>query len=199
MTTFGRIRYAIALLLLLTGPGAVLFWFPIHPLAGFWRRVGARWGYATGIGVYAVSAAVLTTYRHRLLSVEFGASAVTTVLGVAFLGTQVWLRRRWRQQLATKTLLGLPELAPDRSPGVLLTEGVYARVRHPRYLQIIFGLTGYACLSNYLAAYGATVFVALAIVALIPLEERELAERFGAAYQEYRRRVPALIPRFRKI
>jgi len=29
MTTFDRIRYAIALLLLLTGPGAVLFWFPI--------------------------------------------------------------------------------------------------------------------------------------------------------------------------
>jgi protein-S-isoprenylcysteine O-methyltransferase Ste14 len=30
---------------------------------------------------------------------------------------------------------------------------------------------------------------------LIPMEERELAERFGPAYEEYRRRVPAIFPR----
>jgi protein-S-isoprenylcysteine O-methyltransferase Ste14 len=196
MTTFDRIRYAIALLLLLTGPGAVLFWFPIHPFARFWRRVGATWGYAAGGAVYAASAAILATYRHSLLSIDFGTGSVAIVLGCVLLAAHLWLRRLWRRQLKMRTLYGVPELAPDRVPSVLLTEGVYARIRHPRYGEIILGYAGFACVSNYLAAYGATVFMVLGILVLIPVEERELAERFGEPYAEYRRRVPALIPRF---
>jgi len=198
MTTFDRIRYAIALLLLLTGPGAVLFWFPIHPFARFWRRVGATWAYAAGGAVYAASAAVLATYRQTLMSIDFGTSAVAIALGCVFLAAHLWLRRLWRRQLKMRTLYGVPEVAPDRAPSVLLTEGVYARIRHPRYVEIILGYTGFACVSNYLAAYGTTAFLALGILVLIPIEERELAERFGEAYEEYRRRVPALIPRLGK-
>ncbi len=198
MTNFDRIRYATALILLLTGPGSVLFWFPIHPLAAYWRRVGARWGYAAGFAVYGASAAVLATFRHPLLSVEFGTSAVTIALGIVLLALHVWLRRGWQQQLTKRTLFGLPELAPDRYPRVLLTEGIYARIRHPRYVEVILGCAGIACISNYLAAYGVVVFLTLAILALIPIEERELARTFGDAYEAYRRRVPALIPRVRK-
>jgi protein-S-isoprenylcysteine O-methyltransferase Ste14 len=195
MNTFDRIRYAMALVILVAGPGAVLFWFPIHPFARFWRRVGARWAYTVGVGVYAVSAAILTTHRRTLLSIEFGTSAVTIALGLAFIAAHTWLRRRWRQHLTLGTLLGLPELAPESHPRVLLTEGVYARIRHPRYLEILLGYAGFALVSNYLAAYGVTAFLVLAILALIPIEERELVDQFGEAYEEYRRRVPALIPR----
>jgi protein-S-isoprenylcysteine O-methyltransferase Ste14 len=198
MTTFDRIRYAMALMLVVAGPGVVLFWFPIHPFARFWRRVGARWAYAAGVGVYALTASALATYRHTLLSVEFGTSSVTIALGLAFIAAHIWLRRGWRQQLTLGTLLGLPELAPDSHPRVLLTAGIYARIRHPRYLEVLLGFAGFALVSNYLAAYGATAFLALGILVLIPIEERELADEFGAAYEEVRRRVPALVPRFRK-
>ena len=198
MNTVDRIRYALALLLLIGGPGAVLFWFPVHPLAAFWRRVGARWGYAAGILVYVASAAVMASYRHTLLSVDFGTSAVAIALGIVLFAAQLWVQRLWRQAVTWRTLLGVPELAPDRHPGVLVTDGVYARVRHPRYIQIIIGCAAYACLSNYLAAYGVAVFVAIAILILILLEERELAQRFGAEYEEYRRQVPALIRRLHR-
>jgi protein-S-isoprenylcysteine O-methyltransferase Ste14 len=197
MSTFDRIRYAIALLLVVTGPGSVLFWFPIHPLAAFWRRVGAHWGYAAGFFVYVASAAVAASYRHMLLAVDFGTSAVTLAAGVVLFVTQFWVLRRWRRRLMVKTLLGVPELAAVRHPGVLVTEGVYARVRHPRYVQIIVGCAAYALICNYLAAYGATALVVIAVLILIPLEERELAARFGPEYEAYRRRVPALIPRVR--
>jgi protein-S-isoprenylcysteine O-methyltransferase Ste14 len=109
--------------------------------------------------------------------------------------SHTWLRRGWHRQLKMSTLLGFPELAPHRYPRVLLTDGVYGRIRHPRYAEVLLGYAGFACLSNYLAAYGVVGFLVVAILALIPIEERELAQQFGAAYEEYRRRVPALIPR----
>ncbi len=37
---------------------------------------------------------------------------------------------------------------------------------------------------------GLTLYIVLAI----PLEERDLLRRFGSAYEDYRRRVPAFIP-----
>jgi protein-S-isoprenylcysteine O-methyltransferase Ste14 len=197
MTTFDRVRYALALLLLVSAPGSVLFWYPIHAFAGFWRRVGARWGYAAGVLMYAGAVAVSIKYRRELLSTDFGTNEVTIIVGLLLIAVQVSLRRRWQLHLTMKTLLGAPELAPDRFRAVLLTEGVYAKIRHPRYVQIIIGCAGYACISNHLAAYGTAAFMVVAILVLIPLEERELAGRFGAAWHEYRRRVPALIPRLR--
>lgn len=198
MTTFDTIRYGIALVLLVTGPGSVLFWFPIHPLATFWRRVGAGWAYLVGFGVYALSAVVLAAWRRPLLAVEFGTSRVTLAAGVVLIVAAAALRRTWHRQLKLRTLFGLPELSPERHPQSLLTEGAYARVRHPRYLEILLAFLGYALAANYLAGYAVALFLALSILVLIPMEERELAERYGAAYVEYRRRVPALLPRLRR-
>jgi protein-S-isoprenylcysteine O-methyltransferase Ste14 len=195
MTTFGWIRYGIALALLVTGPGSVLFWFPIHPLTRVWRRIGYRWGYVAGYGVFALSALVLAACRRPLLSIEFGTDLFTIGPGLAFIAAGSSVRRRRQRQLKLRTLIGLPQLAPGRYPATLLTEGAYAWVRHPRYLEVLLGFLGYALVCNYLAAYGVLVFLALSFLALIPLEERELAERFGAAYEEYRRRVPAIFPR----
>jgi protein-S-isoprenylcysteine O-methyltransferase Ste14 len=195
MTTFGWVRYVIALVLLVSGPGAVLFWFPVHPLAKLWRRVGYGWAYVAGFGAFTLSAVVLATYRRPLLSIEFGTSVATTGLGFVLIVAGGILRRCWRRQLTMRTLYGLPQLAPNRYPGRLLTEGVYAWVRHPRYLEVLVGFAGFALVSNYLAAYGVVLFLLLSFLVLIPLEERELVERFGPAYEDYRRRVPALIPR----
>jgi len=72
-------------------------------------------------------------------------------------------------------------------------------VRHPRYLEILVGFLGWALFCNYLAAYLVWAFLVVALLILIPMEERELVQRFGPAYEEYRRRVPALIPRLRRL
>ena len=37
-----RVRYVAALLELIAMPGALLYWFSIHPFVRFWRGVGAR-------------------------------------------------------------------------------------------------------------------------------------------------------------
>jgi protein-S-isoprenylcysteine O-methyltransferase Ste14 len=58
-------------------------------------------------------------------------------------------------------------------------------------------LRAYALLTNYLATRVLYLLALPALYAVVRLEERELRERFGAAYAEYCRRVPRLIPRLR--
>ena len=88
----------------------------------------------------------------------------------------------------------MPELSLD-SPGKLLTEGVYAYSRNPRYLNILLATFAYGLLLNYLGIWVLALLCVPAIYLIILLEERELRERFGDEYLEYCRRVPRLIPR----
>jgi protein-S-isoprenylcysteine O-methyltransferase Ste14 len=194
MDVLDHMRYTIALVLTMTGPGAAVFWLPVHPLARFWRRVGFGWAYLVGFGIYGLMAFGAWRYRAVLLSVEFGTNTWTMAAGAGFVLASVLVRRA-RRQLSIGTRFGLPELAPHRFPQRLLTEGAYARVRHPRYLEVILGFTGYALFANYLAPYAAAALVVAAILVVIRLEERELRDRFGAEYETYRARVPKLVPR----
>jgi protein-S-isoprenylcysteine O-methyltransferase Ste14 len=193
---YDRFRYGVALLLVGFAPASVLFWLVVHPLARFWRRVGYRWGYVAGFALSVATVAASLRFRGAIARTDLGASAVTGVLGAVLLGIAVAMRRHWQRQLSAGTMFGLPELAPRQYPGRLLTEGIYARVRHPRYLQVVVAIAGWALLANYLAGYLVVLVVVAELAAIIPLEERELADRFGAEYEAYRRRVPALLPRW---
>jgi protein-S-isoprenylcysteine O-methyltransferase Ste14 len=197
MGWFDWVRLGLAWLLVVTGPGAILFWFPVHPLAGFWRRVGWRWGYVAGYGVFSLTgvALLIVGLNSSLLSIEYGTNPWTIGAGVVVTAGAVIVARQRRQHLTQRMLLGLPELAPAQYPGVLLTNGIYGRVRHPRYLEILLFMLGYSLISNYLAVYGALVVMAVSLAVLIPIEERELVARFGHDYIEYRQRIPAIVPR----
>jgi protein-S-isoprenylcysteine O-methyltransferase Ste14 len=104
----------------------------------------------------------------------------------------LWLSRH----LPFKTVVGLPELAPEKHPARLLTQGPYGLVRHPRYVQLYLSFLGYACIANYLALYVAVALWLPGIYVIVFLEERELRNRFGEVYEDYCRRVPRFIPRF---
>ena len=193
---FDQLRYGIALFLVVFAPASMLFWVVVHPFARFWRSVGYRWGYAAGFALSIVTA--VTCYRTRgwIAGTDLGPYMFTTGPGLALLVLAGVFRRHLQRQLHNRILFGLPELAPSQYPGRLLTDGVYAHVRHPRYAQIIVAVLGWALLSNHLAAYAALTVVIVSLGLVIPLEERELVGRFGEEYEAYRRRVPALIPRW---
>jgi protein-S-isoprenylcysteine O-methyltransferase Ste14 len=104
--------------------------------------------------------------------------------------------RAVRRQLGVRVQMGIPELDP-RAEQRLLTEGIYARVRHPRYLEMLLALLGFALVANYLAGYVVLAASALILHAVVLLEERELAERFGPAWDAYAARVPRYVPALR--
>lgn len=80
--------------------------------------------------------------------------------------------------------------------GALLTDGVFAHVRHPIYAAFIFLTCPAVALLAWSWPMLALPFVAYAVYrGSIGGEEARLAARFGPAYAAYRGRVPALVPR----
>ncbi len=195
MSGVDTFRYVVALSLLCLLPGAYTYWLVVHPFVGTWRRVGPGPALVVAYAQYLGMALLLFRWRHRLLVGDLGTNLVTIALGSACLIVASVLRRQWRRHLSLRVLHGLPELASGGQGSRLLTEGIYARVRHPRYLEILVAVLGWALVTNYLTSYILVAYSVIMTAVLIPLEERELVGRFGQAYEEYRARVPALLPK----
>jgi protein-S-isoprenylcysteine O-methyltransferase Ste14 len=79
----------------------------------------------------------------------------------------------------------------------LITTGFYRFVRNPIYLAGVFVLTGEAFLLQSIGIfiYCLVMFGIFNIHAT--MEERFLADKFGAEYEQYRNSVPRWIPRFK--
>jgi methanethiol S-methyltransferase len=73
------------------------------------------------------------------------------------------------------------------------TPGPYRMVRHPLYLGWLFAFWATPTMTVGHALFAAVLTVYMFIA--IPMEERDLVKVYGSQYEEYRRRVPALIPR----
>jgi protein-S-isoprenylcysteine O-methyltransferase Ste14 len=193
------IRYYLALILVVTYPPAFLFWFAVHPFIGFWRRVGTAATYLVTTPAMLGACYALYHFRRPLLAVEYGTNWALAGVGVALYGLAMVVEVKCRRYLSLRTLVGVPELkAPGEGPGKLLREGIYARVRHPRYLGVLLGGVGVACFANYQAGYVLMLGLLPVAYALTVIEETELRQRFGEAYVSYSQDVPRLIPRLRR-
>ena len=188
-------RYYTALLLLMTAPGGMMYWFSIHPFIGFWRKIGPPGTLAIHLFFLTVLAGLVVLVRKPLLVVQFGSEPWLMVPAVLLFALSIVLRIQVSRHLTRKILMGIPELAPDRNPSPLLTKGPFARVRNPRYLQVILAILAGALFSNYLASYAVFVAGIVILRTVIWMEEKELRARFGKSYDEYCARVPRLLPR----
>jgi protein-S-isoprenylcysteine O-methyltransferase Ste14 len=90
---------------------------------------------------------------------------------------QIWLHLRGRENAAL----------PFKTPML------YGYMRHPLYVGwfLAFWATPTMTVGHLLFAASLTVYMVLAS----KVEERDLVQHFGKTYEEYRRRVPAFVPR----
>ena len=188
-------RYYVALLLVVAVPPALLFWFIVHPFARFWRRLGATWTHTLLWPILVSGMAALFTQRGWLLRVEYGINGILVAAGATLILLSAWMLAILRRHLTLATQMGMPELSSQGAQR-LLTGGIYARLRHPRYVQMEIALLGWALIANYLAAYLLLLGSIPLVYLIVLLEERELRDRFGDAYEQYSRRVPRFFPRF---
>jgi len=114
-----------------------------------------------------------------------------------FLGTYVYLRAG--SGFSFKQLGGVPELYPQSGSQRLITAGIRRRVRHPLYLAHFLEMLAWSLGSGLVVCFGLTAFALVTGGLMIRAEDAELERRFGAAFQEYRARVPGVIPRMRNV
>lgn len=197
LDTLDTVRYWFAWLTVASLPAAVVYWYTLHPLVGFWRRVGKFATYTVLSLLFVANLAIAWWWRSPLMDAGDRPVLAFVVIGAVLYVAAGALERVVRRQLKFSVLAGSPELDPDGSGGHLLDQGIYARMRHPRYVSLTLGMLGVALLVNYRTVWILAVLLLPALFLVVLLEERELRGRFGERYAEYARRVPRFVPRRR--
>ena len=95
---------------------------------------------------------------------------------------------RGRQSLGWKTMMGIR--------GTFVATGVYGYTRNPIYVGDIALCMGFALLCNSLLVYVVAAIGSVLIFFTPFAEEPWLRDQYGAAYDEYRAKVPRFVPSF---
>jgi protein-S-isoprenylcysteine O-methyltransferase Ste14 len=190
------VRYGIAFLTLATFPFAIGYWYIIHPFVHFWRGRSGWWVVLVVVALLGANVGVAWIWRAPLLATAYAVGSAHWTIAAICYAIAIGIELRCRRYLKFHILAGMPELAADGHGGTLLQEGIYARIRHPRYVSVTFGMLAAAIFCNYFSIWITTIVLLPALYGIVIVEERELRDRFGEAYVEYSRRVPRFIPRF---
>lgn len=76
----------------------------------------------------------------------------------------------------------------------VITTGVFSIVRHPIYLSLILLYLGFILLSLSLLSVLVWILIIVFYYMISRYEEKLLIQRFGSAYEEYKKKVPMLLP-----
>jgi protein-S-isoprenylcysteine O-methyltransferase Ste14 len=106
-----------------------------------------------------------------------------TATGIGFaIAARLWIGGNWSGRVTIK------------EQHQLIQNGPYALVRHPIYSGFLLALLGTAIVHGELRGLLGFALAALGWVLKLRTEEAFLAQQFGDAYSDYKRRVKALVP-----
>lgn len=129
-------------------------------------------------------------FRHAFIPGLPGIAWIGVALGICGLALRLWAVLTLRDRY-TRTLLVLEEHSFERG-------GPYQWVRHPGYLGSLLCLNGIALASgNSVTLLASLLATSGAYSYRVKVEDAMLVAAFGDSYDEYRRRVRALVPYFR--
>lgn len=159
---------------LVSGWGFFLFWF------GIWVSPQPRF-----------TLPVLPNLSVFFPFVNFSILLLHLIIFSPFLMLGAWLGLRGVKETTLK-------VAETHRAEKIVTIGVYSIIRHPQYLG---GLLAHVSISFLLSGWYSLLLTPLMIVLVYLIsrkEEEELIREFGKEYEDYKKRVPMLIPRLRK-
>jgi len=126
---------------------------------------------------------------------KFVYGIINPLIGL-FLIIAGWLFANWTVKVQFSLGKGTP--IPLMATQKLVVKKPYTYCRNPMTLGTTAFYLGIAIWMGSLSALGLSFIYPVWIIIYIKLfEEKELEERFGAEYLEYKRETPFLIPRFR--
>ena len=112
-------------------------------------------------------------------------------LGMVIAAWGVIIVKRSFRAYSLKEFLGFRK----EDDGKLVIDGLQAKVRHPLYSGTILIIIGFFLFSPTYEIMISMFLIFIYLAIGIRLEERKLIKTFGSAYEDYRRKVPMLIPK----
>ena len=84
-------RYIIAVLLMISLPPTIAWWYVIHPFVGFWRRVGKPITYMVLTVFFLGSMVGLFAIRDALVLTDFGTNWILIGVATVLVIPTIWL------------------------------------------------------------------------------------------------------------
>lgn len=141
------------------------------------------------LGMSVIPAIYLATGFPR--SANYPASILVVVAGAACYFTGLWLFRRTHKILGRNWSISLE----IRDRHELISDGPYARVRHPMYTSFLLMAVGQALLlPNWFVGLAGLLGFAVLFFLRVDAEERMMLEVFGEEYRDYMGRTKRIIP-----
>jgi protein-S-isoprenylcysteine O-methyltransferase Ste14 len=187
--------------------GMIIIDLVTYPMLSFWRgwlrrRGLVAWYLVEVVGLWGGTTLVLLLLSPSWLGWHWNGALPLEVLGGVLLvasvmaGTWAVAKMGWARLLFAGALFPLGAGAEENGvPQRLVVEGPYRYVRNPLYDADLCLMVGAALLTR---SWALVLLAALYLAQLslqLPLEERELRERFGLPYRRYCELVPRFCPR----
>jgi protein-S-isoprenylcysteine O-methyltransferase Ste14 len=170
------------------------FWLLIHPNADYWRsRPGSPYRILlpAWIAMWLLLAAITAYWRDLTVFHRWWC----WIPAVALFGAGLALYKLSGIGFTPAQLGGLPEVLRDHRRQRLVTTGIRARVRHPVYLGHLCEMLAWSIGTGLAVCWVLTVLAIVTGAVMIRMEDKELENRFGQEYRQYRSTVPAVLPR----
>ena len=158
---------------LISGWGFFIFW------VGIWISPQPRF-----------TVPILQDLAVLLATIDSSIPLVHLTIGTPFLILGTWLAISGVKEVTLK----VAEI--HRTEKIVIT-GVYSIVRHPQYVGGLLAHVGISFLLSALYSLLSTPLMVALICLISWKEEKELTREFGKEYEDYKDKVPMLIPGFR--
>jgi protein-S-isoprenylcysteine O-methyltransferase Ste14 len=167
-----------------------LFWIPVHFATNFFRKLGL-FTYVMPFITWLPLAYFVYINRDFFFHLQIRLPLVLRLGGTVLfmLGTLLHL---WTARLlGMRGIIGMPEISRHVHED-LVTTGPFSMVRHPTYIAHTLIFSGVFLITGAVSV-GIVALVDFTVVntVIIPLEEKELLDRFGGVYKDYKKRVPS--------
>ena len=181
-------------------PGVLVFWLILHNNIERLRNWGFQ-AYWVAALAWAITSGPLLFFRRDIFSVRWSmpqhlGGIIMAVGAVAFIAAIALLAQAGRQ-ISLRTLVGLPEIEPQKNKQTVLHSGIYSRTRNPIYLAHWLLVLSSAALTGFAANWMLFALDCVVLPILIRAEERELLARYDGEFADYMRRVPRFFPQLR--
>jgi protein-S-isoprenylcysteine O-methyltransferase Ste14 len=142
----------------------------------------------TGLGIFPA----LFVFSDILRFADYPIQFWQPWLGLLVFAFALWMFRKTHAQLGRNWSVTL-EVRVDHS---LITDGVYAHVRHPMYTAFwLWALAQAILLPNWIAGFAGILGFGTLYLFRVGREEAMLLDTFGDEYRDYMRRTGRVIPR----